>query len=59
MEIGIKVIAENIRTQDFRQVDICFPTMITVDDERKSVRQAAAELRRQIRRELKQRLSAL
>jgi acyl-CoA hydrolase len=73
MEVGIKVIAENIRTQVVRHVNSCFFTMIAVDDERKPVvvpplrpfsaeerrRQAAAELRRQIRRELEQRFSAL
>ena len=73
MEVGIKVIAENIRTQEVRHVNGCFFTMIAVDDERKPVavpplrpfsaeerrRQAAAELRRQIRRELEQRFAAL
>jgi acyl-CoA hydrolase len=73
MEVGIKVVAENIRTQEVRHVNSCFFTMIAVDDERKPVavpplrpfsaeerrRQAAAELRRQIRRELEQRFAAL
>jgi acyl-CoA hydrolase len=73
MEVGIKVIAENIRTQEVRHVNSCFFTMIAVDDERKPVpvaplrplsaeerrRQAAAELRRQIRRELEQRFAVL
>jgi acyl-CoA hydrolase len=73
MEVGIKVIAENIRTQEVRHVNSCFFTMIAVDDERKPVavpplrpfsaeerrRQAAAEFRRQIRRELEQRFAAL
>ena len=33
MEIGIKVIAENIRTQDKRHVNSCFFTMVAVDDQ--------------------------
>jgi acyl-CoA hydrolase len=34
MEIGIKVVAENIRTQEVRHVNSCFFTMIAVDDNR-------------------------
>jgi uncharacterized protein (TIGR00369 family) len=37
MEIGIKVVAENIRTQEVRHVNSCFFTMVAVDDERKPV----------------------
>lgn len=37
MEVGIKVIAENIRTQDKRHVNSCFFTMVAVNDERRSV----------------------
>lgn len=37
MEIGIKVIAENIRTQATRHVNSCFFTMVAVDDNRKPV----------------------
>ena len=37
MEIGIKVIAQNIRTQDERHVNSCFFTMVAVDDDRKPV----------------------
>jgi acyl-CoA hydrolase len=69
MEIGIKVIAENIRTQEKRHVNSCFFTMVAVDDERKPVevpplrpfspderrRHAAAELRRQLRQEFRAR----
>ena len=73
MEIGIKVIAENIRTQEVRHVNSCFFTMVAVDDERKPVavpalrpftpderrRHAAAVVRKQLRRELEQRAAAL
>ena len=37
MEIGIKVVAENIRTQDIRHVNSCYFTMVAVDDARKPV----------------------
>jgi acyl-CoA hydrolase len=35
MEIGIKVVAEDIRTQAVRHVNSCFFTMVAVDDDRK------------------------
>ena len=73
MEVGIKVIAENIRTQETRHVNSCFFTMVAVDDDRKPVavsqlrpfspderrRHAAAVARKQLRRELEQRAQAL
>jgi hypothetical protein len=37
MEIGIKVVAEDIRTQAARHVNSCFFTMVAVDDDRKPV----------------------
>jgi acyl-CoA hydrolase len=37
MEVGIKVVAENIRTQEVRHVNSCFFTMIAVDDNRTPV----------------------
>jgi acyl-CoA hydrolase len=37
MEIGIKVVAEDIRGQVVRHVNSCFFTMVSVDDERKPV----------------------
>jgi acyl-CoA hydrolase len=37
MEVGIKVFAENIRTQATRHVNSCFFTMVAVDDNRKPI----------------------
>ena len=37
MEVGIKVIAEDIRNQAVRHVNSCFFTMVAVDDDRKPV----------------------
>jgi acyl-CoA hydrolase len=70
MEIGIKVIAENIQTQEVRHVNSCFFTMIAVDEHRKPVaapsfkpvteeekrRFAAAEVRKQMRLEMSERM---
>lgn len=69
MEVGIKVLAEDIRTQDIRHVNSCFFTMVALDetgrptsvptlrpftpDERR--RHAAAEVRKTMRREMEQR----
>ncbi len=66
MEIGIKVIAEDIRSQVVRHVNSCYFTMVAVDDhgKKKTVpplvpqteeerhRYRAAEARREMRREL-------
>ena len=66
MEIGIKVIAEDIRSQVVRHVNSCYFTMVAVDDhgKKKAVpplvpqteeerhRYQAAEARREMRREL-------
>lgn len=66
MEIGIKVIAEDIRSQVVRHVNSCYFTMVAVDDhgKKKAVpplvpqteedrhRYRAAEARREMRREL-------
>ncbi|MDG5974327.1 thioesterase superfamily protein [Hydrogenophaga taeniospiralis CCUG 15921] len=73
MEVGIKVIAENIRTQAKRHVNSCFFTMVAVDDTGKPVpvaplrpfspderrRHAAAEVRKAMRREMEQRFGAV
>ena len=73
MEIGIKVLAENIRTQVTRHANSCFFTMVAVDDERKPVavpplqpstpderrRHASAEMRKQLRHEFGTRFEAL
>jgi acyl-CoA hydrolase len=69
MEIGIKVIAEDIRTQVVRHVNSCFFTMVAVDENRSPVavpplhptlpdeirRQEAALVRKRLRKELEQR----
>lgn len=72
MEVGIKVLAENIRTQATRHANSCFFTMVAVDDDRRPVavpplrpftpderrRNAAAVVRKQLRHEFSQRLEA-
>ncbi|MCW5637166.1 MAG: acyl-CoA thioesterase [Rubrivivax sp.] len=69
MEVGIKVIAEDIRTQEKRHVNSCFFTMVAVDDAGRPVavpplrpftpderrRCAAAVVRKEMRRETEQR----
>lgn len=65
MEVGIKVVAEDIRSQESRHVNSCFFTMVAVDDARKPVpvtplrpfspeekrRNSAAIVRKDLRRE--------
>jgi len=72
MEIGIKVVAEDIRTQSLRHANSCFFTMVAMDDARQPVavpplvlltdnqrrRDAAARMRRELRREFAQRMKA-
>ena len=73
MEVGIKVVAEEIRTQRSRHVNSCFFTMVAVDDDRKPVpvpplrpfspverrRHAAAIVRKEMRVESEKRFAAL
>lgn len=72
MEIGIKVLAQDIRSQAERHVNSCFFTMVAVDDERRPVpvpplqpgtaeekrRFAAAKLRKTLREEFRERFEA-
>jgi acyl-CoA hydrolase len=73
MEVGIKVITENIRERSVRHTNSCFFTMVAVDEQGKPApipalepttadaerRQRQALQRRQIRHELQQRYQAL
>jgi acyl-CoA hydrolase len=69
MEVGIKVVAQEIRSQKTRHVNSCFFTMVAVDDDRKPVpvpplrpftpdekrRHAAAITRKELRLEFERR----
>jgi uncharacterized protein (TIGR00369 family) len=73
MEIGIKVITENIQTQLVRHANSCFFTMVAMDDERRPAtvpplvpvspdeirRSKAAQVRRQLRQEFEQRATSM
>jgi acyl-CoA hydrolase len=73
MEVGVKVLAENIRSQQKRHVNSCFFTMVAVDDDRHPVavpvlqphnerakrRYEQALLRKELRLELSSRLKAI
>ncbi|HET7865510.1 MAG TPA: acyl-CoA thioesterase [Burkholderiaceae bacterium] len=73
MEVGIKVMAENIRTQQKRHVNSCFFTMVAVDDDRRPVpvpplrpapgdeerRFQEAVLRKKLRQELAERFGSI
>ena len=73
MEIGIKVVAENIRTQVVRHANSCFFTMVAVDETGKPSpvpalrpfnaeekrRWENAKARRELRAEMEQRLKAV
>lgn len=72
MEVGIKVVAENIRTQVVRHANSCYFTMVAMDDNQQTVavtplqpatadeirRFEAAKIRKQLRHELEQRFQA-
>lgn len=69
LEVGIKVVAEDIRKASVRHANSCFFTMVAVDDDGKPTpvptlqpetsdekrRFAAAQIRRQLRQEMEQR----
>jgi len=73
IEIGIKVLAENICTQEVRHANSCIFTMVAVDDDRNPVLvpqlrpfspderrlHAAAEMRKRIRQEFEERYSEI
>ena len=73
MEVGIKVLSENIRSQQKRHVNSCFFTMVAVDDARNPTpvpalqpstevakrRFEQAVLRKKLRQELESRLQAI
>ncbi len=73
MEIGIKVVTENIRNQVVRHANSCFFTMVAVGDDGKPVavpplapvtpderrRHAAAKVRKQLRQEFASRFDEL
>ena len=70
MEVGIKVMTENIVTQTTRHANSCFFTMVAMDEDRKATpvpplvlvtenqrrRDAAARMRRELRQEVAQRM---
>ena len=73
MEIGIKVVTENIQTQVVRHANSCFLTMVAVNEDGRPVqipahvpatpderrRHEAAKARRELRRELEARYEAM
>ena len=73
MEVGIKVMTENIQTQTMRHANSCFFTMVAMDEQRKAVavpplvlvtenqrrRDAAARMRRELRHEVAQRMKTM
>lgn len=73
MEVGIKVMAENIQSRTVRRVNSCFFTMVAVDAQGKPVtvtpftpttpqekrRHLAAEMRREMRREMERKFAAV
>ena len=72
MEVGIKVVAQHIRTQEVRHVNSCYFTMVAVDDDGKPTpvpplrpftadekrRHEAAQVRKELRQEFERRTPA-
>ena len=72
MEVGVKVVAENTREQVVRHANSCYFTMVAMDDYRKPMavqpwlpetaderrRFAAAQVRKELRRDMEKRLQA-
>jgi len=73
MEVGVKVVAENIQTKTLRHANSCFFTMVAMDANRKASpvvplvpatedqrrRHQAAQARRELRQEFEQRMKAM
>ncbi len=73
MEVGVKVITENIRTQMVRHTNSCYFTMVAVDEQGKPItvpafvpttpeeqrRHEAARMRKELRQEMQQRFKAM
>ena len=73
MEVGIKVVAENIQSRIVRHVNSCFFTMVAVDEQGKPAsvpvfmpatadehrRHTAARMRREMRRDMEQKFKAI
>jgi acyl-CoA hydrolase len=73
MEVGVKVITENIQTQIVRHTNSCYFTMVAVDELGKPVavpafvpsspeerrRHEAARMRKELRQEMEQRFKAM
>jgi acyl-CoA hydrolase len=73
MEIGVKVVAENLRTHEKRHTTSCYFTMVAIDEQGKSVEvprlqldtelekriNSAAEMRKKMRQESLEKIRAL
>ena len=73
LEVGVKVVAENIQARSCRHTNSCYFTMVAIDEDGKPVpvepvvldgqedrrRHSAAERRREFRREIQQRHEAI
>lgn len=52
MEIGIKVVAENLRSHEKRHTTSCYFTMVAVDDDGKAVKVPSLELETELEKKL-------